>query len=75
MTNNLVRRVYEHKQKLVQGFSAKYNTDQLVYFESTNDAKSAISREKQIKDYNRNKKIALIVANNPDFIDIYNTLL
>jgi len=58
-TNDLKRRIYEHKNKLVQGFTSKYNIQKLVYFESTNDVKSAISREKQIKGWLRKKKIEL----------------
>jgi putative endonuclease len=57
VTNDIVRRVYEHKQKLVAGFTFKYNITQLVYFEETNDVKAAITREKQIKGWLRNKKI------------------
>ena len=58
--NNLNRRVYEHKNKLIKGFTSKYNITKLVYFESTSDVKAAISREKQIKGWGRAKKEALI---------------
>jgi putative endonuclease len=58
VTNDLERRVYEHKQKLVPGFTTKYNIDRLVYFEATEDVHAAISREKQIKGWLRSKKIA-----------------
>ncbi len=60
VTNNLRRRVYEHKQKLVEGFTQEYNITQLVYYETTHDIRSAIAREKQIKGWLRSKKIALI---------------
>ncbi|MEK7291371.1 MAG: GIY-YIG nuclease family protein [Planctomycetota bacterium] len=70
VTNNLVRRVYEHKQKIVQGFTCKYNINKLVYYEMTPDIKSAITREKQIKGWLRSKKIALIESLNPEWKDL-----
>jgi putative endonuclease len=70
VTNDLMRRVYEHKMKLVPGFTARYNIDKLVYFEETQDVKSAISREKQIKGWLWKKKIALIEKDNPDWFDL-----
>ena len=70
VTNNLIRRVYEHKQKMVQGFTQKYNITKLVYFEETQDVWSAISREKQIKGWLRAKKIALIDSVNPAWDDL-----
>ena len=70
VTNDLVRRVYEHKQKLVEGFTSKYNITQLVYYEETNDIQSAIAREKQIKGWLRKKKIALIRSVNPKWEDL-----
>jgi putative endonuclease len=70
VTNDLLRRVDEHKQKYVEGHSKKYGIDQLVYFEQTNDARSAIVREKQLKGWRRSKKIALIERDNPDWIDL-----
>jgi putative endonuclease len=60
VTNDIVRRVYEHKHKLVEGFTSKYNITQLVYYEETKDIQTAIAREKQIKGWLRKKKIALI---------------
>ena len=60
VTNDLERRVFEHKHHLVEGFTKKYNITKLVYFEETNDVREAISREKQIKGWLRKKKIALI---------------
>ena len=70
VTNNLIRRVYEHKNKLVDGFTKKYNINRLVYFEETSDVNSAIAREKQIKGWIRKKKIELIEKNNPKFRDL-----
>ncbi len=70
VTNDLERRVYEHKEKLVPGFTAKYNVTQLVYFEVTQDVRGAIAREKQIKGWLRRKKIALIESVNPEWKDL-----
>ena len=70
VTNNLERRIYEHKHHLVKGFTNKYNIDKLVYFEETNDISAAITREKQIKGWLRKKKIALIESVNPDWKDL-----
>ena len=70
MTNNLHRRVYEHKTKQGSGFTRKYNIDRLVYYEETPDVKAAIAREKQIKGWLREKKIALIEETNPNWEDL-----
>ena len=70
VTNNLERRVYEHKNKLVKGFTEKYNVHKLVYFDSTTDVKVAIEREKQIKGCTRLKKIELIESMNPEWKDL-----
>ena len=70
VTNDIVRRVYEHKHKLVEGFTSKYNITQLVYYEETDDVHSAIQREKQIKGWLRKKKIALIRSVNPRWDDL-----
>ncbi|MCK4403871.1 MAG: GIY-YIG nuclease family protein [candidate division Zixibacteria bacterium] len=70
VTSNLIRRVYEHKNKLVDGFTKKYNITKLVYYEVTNEATSAIAREKQIKGWLRKKKIALIESVNPQWKDL-----
>ena len=70
MTNDLERRIYEHKHKLVPGFSAKYNLDRLVYFEQGNDVTSVITREKEIKGWLRSKKKALITSFNPEWRDL-----
>lgn len=71
VTNDLVRRVYEHKQKLADGFTQKYHVDKLVYFEELLDPENAISREKSIKNLLRSKKFALIKLMNPEFEDLY----
>jgi len=70
VTNNLKRRIYEHKNKLVKGFTEKYNVSKLVYFEETNDINSAIAREKDIKKWRREKKNRLVVQMNPDWDDL-----
>lgn len=72
MTNSLMRRVGEHKAKLIEGFTKKYNVDKLVYFESFDNPRAAIKREKQIKACSRKKKIELINKLNPDWKDLYN---
>ncbi|HJP18740.1 MAG TPA: GIY-YIG nuclease family protein [Nitrospinota bacterium] len=69
-TNNLIRRVDEHKQKKKQGFTRKYNINKLVYYEVTSDVNAAISREKQIKGLLRAKKIALSESMNPEWCDL-----
>ncbi|MCA3019399.1 MAG: GIY-YIG nuclease family protein [Rhodocyclaceae bacterium] len=71
VTNNLVRRVYEHKQGLVAGFTKRYQVDRLVYFEETTDVRVAIEREKQLKTWRREKKLALIEIANPSWKDLY----
>ena len=70
VTNNLERRIVEHRQKLVPGFTEKYNVNKLVYFEQTNDVISAISREKQLKKWRREKKNALVNSVNPTWKDL-----
>ena len=70
MTNDLRRRVWQHKEKIIGGFTAKYNITRLVYYEETSDVRAAIAREKQIKGWLRQKKIALIEAENPDWRDL-----
>ena len=70
VTNNLERRVYEHKNKLVDGFTKKYNIGKLVYFESTTDVKSAIAREKQLKDWIRKRKNELVEEVNPKWNEL-----
>lgn len=70
VTNDLERRIYEHKNKLVKGFTAKYNVNKLVYFECTSDITTAITREKQIKGWTRQKKNELIQSVNPKWRDL-----
>ncbi|MDR5658780.1 GIY-YIG nuclease family protein [Serpentinicella sp. ANB-PHB4] len=70
VTNNLERRVYEHKNKLIVGFTKKYNINKLVYYEDTQDIESAIIREKEIKGWTRTKKNQLIESNNPQWMDL-----
>ena len=70
VTNNLERRLYEHKNKSIKGFTEKYNVKKLVYFDSTTDVKAAIAREKQIKGWTRNKKNVLIESINPHWNDL-----
>jgi putative endonuclease len=74
VTNNLQRRIYEHKQKLIDGFTKKYNLNKLVYYEVTNDIESAIRREKQLKNWHREWKINLINRFNPNWKDLYDSL-
>ena len=74
VTNDLVKRIYEHKQKTVEGFTKKYNVTKLVYYEIFDDIKDAISREKQIKGGSRLKKLNLIKNENPEFRDLYGKL-
>ena len=69
VTSNLTKRLYEHKNKLLKGFTEKYNVNKLVYYETSNDQTSAIIREKQLKKWNRKWKIELIEKNNPKWVD------
>ena len=70
VTSNLQKRVWEHKNKVVEGFTSKYNVDKLVYFELTDSIESAINREKQLKRWHRDWKINLIKEMNPEFKDL-----
>ena len=70
MTNDIKRRVYEHKNHLIPGFTNKYNIERLLYFETIGDPSSAINREKQIKAWRREKKVSLIDSINPSWEDI-----
>jgi putative endonuclease len=74
VTNDLRKRVYQHKQKMVEGFTKKYNVNKLVYYQIAQDAVAAISREKQIKAGSRAKKIELINSLNPEWNDLYESL-
>ena len=70
VTNNLERRIYEHKNKLIEGFTSKYNVNKLVYYVSSNDIKEAIAYEKRIKGWVRRKKNELIMSFNPEWKDL-----
>ena len=74
VTGNLKRRIYEHQNKLVKGFTEKYNLNKLIYFEETIDVHSAISREKQLKNWHREWKINLINDSNPNWSDLSGNL-
>ena len=71
VTNDLLRRAYEHRNKLVKGFTSKYNVTKLIYWEAFDSPLEAIAREKQIKAGSRKKKLNLIRKKNPDFKDLY----
>lgn len=75
VTSDLVKRVYEHRNKLVEGFTRKYNVTKLVYYETFDDIVNAIAREKQIKGWLRSKKITLIENSNPGWKDLYEGLI
>ena len=75
VTSILIKRVYEHKNNLVEGFTSKYKLHKLVYYEVLDDINLAIIREKQIKDMNRIDKLNMIKRFNPDFKDLYNRIL
>lgn len=74
VTNNLQRRIYEHKEGHIEGFTKKYNVKDLVYYEATADINSAIEREKQMKKMTRKSKLDLIEKDNPDWVDLYYNL-
>ncbi len=69
-TSDIKKRIYQHKNKLIEGFSSKYNLNKLVYFESTNDVNSAIFREKQLKGWLRSKKNEIIEQSNKNWNDL-----
>ncbi len=75
VTNDLIRRVYEHKNKLANGFSAKYNIGRLVYYENYPTIEGAILREKQIKAYKRKSKVELISKMNEHWLDLYSGII
>jgi putative endonuclease len=75
VTNDLTRRIHEHREKLIPGFTARYNASKLVFYETTTDVRACIAREKQIKAGSRAKKIALIHSMNPDWQDLYEALV
>ena len=70
VTNDLERRVFEHNQKLVQGFTSKYMIDRLIYYEATSDVHAAIAREKQLKEWTRKRKLDPVRSTNPTFTDL-----
>jgi len=74
ITNDLKRRVFEHKVGLIEGFTKAYKVNQLVYFEQTSDVRSAIEREKRLKEWKRQWKIELVEKENPAWIDLYDSL-
>ncbi|MBP7859719.1 GIY-YIG nuclease family protein [Patescibacteria group bacterium] len=75
ITSNLQKRIWEHKNKIVEGFSKKYNLTKLIYYETFDNPTNAIDREKQLKAGNRKKKIELIEKNNKEWEDLYNSIL
>ncbi|MEA2030534.1 MAG: GIY-YIG nuclease family protein [candidate division Zixibacteria bacterium] len=74
VTSNLVRRVYEHKNETVKGFTKKYNIKRLIYYEIYQDAREAIMREKRLKSWKRKWKLDLIEQENPEWLDLYDSL-
>jgi putative endonuclease len=74
VTNDLIRRVYEHKTKAVRGFTSRYGVDRLVWFEIYDDSEAAITREKEIKKWRRDWKVALIEEAIPDWDDLYSSI-
>lgn len=74
VTNDLIRRIFEHKQELISGFTQKYHLHKLVYYEIVEGELQAIIREKQIKDMNRRDKLNMIMKSNPEFKDLYSKI-
>jgi putative endonuclease len=74
VTNNLIRRIHEHKTKVTPGFTSRYNVVRLVWFECYDDPTNAIAREKDIKKWRRDWKIRLIEEDNPDWSDLYSSI-
>ncbi|MCL4428174.1 MAG: GIY-YIG nuclease family protein [Deltaproteobacteria bacterium] len=74
VTSDIVKRVYEHKQNVVEGFTKKYNIHMLVWYEIHDSAESAINKEKQIKKWKRTWKLKLIEKDNPEWIDLYESI-
>ena len=75
VTGDLIKRIYEHKQNLMDGFTKKYNVHDLVYYEAHKEIEEAITREKQIKKWNRKWKLRLIEEKNPDWMDLYSEIV
>ena len=74
VTSDLKKRIWEHKEKVIDGFTKKYNINKLIFFEIYNDPENAILREKQIKASSRTKKVELIIGINPEWKDLYDKL-
>ena len=75
VTNNLKRRVYEHKNEIIDGFTKKYHVHKLVYYETTTEVKAALEREKQLKGWRREKKNSLVTDMNPNWKDLYDEIV
>ena len=75
VTSDLIKRVYEHKNKFVDGFTKKYNVNKLGYYEFYDNIETAIEREKKLKNSPRKKKLELIEINNPNWLDLYEQIL
>jgi putative endonuclease len=75
VTNDLVRRIYEHREKLIEGFTSQYNVTRLVWFDQTASIEEAIAHEKRLKRWQREWKIALIEKSNPNWDDLYESIL
>ena len=75
VTNNLVRRIYEHREKLIEGFTSQYEVTRLVWFDQTSTIEEAITHEKRLKRWQRDWKIALIEKSNPNWDDLYESIL
>jgi putative endonuclease len=75
VTNNLAKRIYEHKNKIIKGFTEKYKVDKLVYYEIHGEVSAALYREKQLKKWNRQWKVELIEKENPGWTDLYNKII
>ena len=75
VTNDLVRRVHEHREKLVEGFTARYEVSRLVWYDQTDSVEEAIAHEKRLKRWRREWKLALIEKSNPDWLDLYDGIL
>lgn len=75
VTSDIIKRVWQHKQKIIKGFTTKYNLHKLVYFEHFNNINHAINREKRLKEYKRKWKLDLIEANNPNWHDLYEDII
>ena len=75
VTSNLQKRIWEHKNKIVEGFTEKYNVDRLIYYEQTEDVETALNREKQLKRWHRQWKINLIKEFNPEMKDLFESIV